>query len=203
VPLPFLTADRALDDDGPAAGAAPLPYEDPGRRRRPYRPGPWRVGGAALLLLLASYVLFSAMIIALAGSLPAAGICVGGAALVILCAVRLVRAGVWIDEEGLRLTGLFSATTVRWSQVAAVRTVQQPVRWLGLPRTVQGQALNVVRARDGESLRALLTDHNADFLTRPEAFDRAADVIEGWAAESLPLARGSRTAHGTQGGAQR
>jgi hypothetical protein len=58
------------------------------------------------------------------------------------------------------------------------------VRWLGLPRTVQGQALVVVRARDGQPLRTLLTDHNADFLARPEAFDRAADVIEGWAAES-------------------
>jgi hypothetical protein len=181
VPLPFLTADRALDEDGSADGAVPVPYEDPDRRRRPYRPGPWRVGGAALLLLLASYVLFSAMIIALAGSVTAAGICVGGAALVIACAVRLVRAGVWIDEEGLRLTGLFSATTVRWSQVAAVRTAQQPVRWLGLPRSVQGQAV-LIELTEGGSSRVAFTDHSADFLGRPEAFAMAADAIESWAA---------------------
>ncbi|MEU9796449.1 hypothetical protein AB0E27_38830 [Streptomyces sparsogenes] len=180
MPLPFLTADRALDEDGPAAAAAPLPYEDPGRRRRPYRPGPWRVGGAALLLLLASYVLFSAMVIAFAGSVPAAGICVAAAVLVILGAVRLVRTGVWMDEEGLRLTGLLSATTVRWPEVAAIRTVQQPVRWLGLPRSVQGQAVLVERAGGGAP-RVAITDHSADFLGRPEAFRMAADALEGWA----------------------
>lgn len=182
MPLPFLTADRALDEEGPAAGAAPLPYEDPGRRRRPYRPGPWRVGGAALLLLLASYVLFSAVIIALAGSVPAAGVCVAVAALVIVGAVRLVRTGVWMDEEGLRLTGLFSATTVRWSQVTAIRTAQQPVRWLGLPWSVQGQAV-LIELAGGPSPRVAATDHSADFLGRPEAFGMAADAIEGWAAQ--------------------
>ena len=75
----------------------------------------------------------------------------------------------------------FSTTTVRWNRASAVRTVQQPVRWLGLPRTVQGQALVVVR-QGGEPLH-LLTDHNADFLSRVEAFDRAADTVEAWGAE--------------------
>ena len=72
-------------------------------------------------------------------------------------------------------------TTVPWAQITAVRTVQQPVRWLGLPRTVQGQALVVVRRR-GEPL-ALLTDRNADFLSRAEAFERAADTVEAWGDE--------------------
>jgi hypothetical protein len=64
VPLPFLTADRAFDTTDDVA----LPYDDRDRWRRPYRPGPWRVGVAALLLLLASYVLFAAVIIALTDS---------------------------------------------------------------------------------------------------------------------------------------
>ncbi len=55
------------------------------------------------------------------------------------------------------------------------------MRWAGLPRTVQGQALLLVR-ESGEPL-PLLTDHNADFLSRPEAFERAADTIEAWADE--------------------
>jgi hypothetical protein len=55
------------------------------------------------------------------------------------------------------------------------------VRWLGLPRTVQGQAL--VAARPGGEPLTLLTDHSADFLSRPEAFDRAADTVEAWGAE--------------------
>ena len=47
-------------------------FDDHDRWRRPYRPGPWRVGAAALLLLLASFVLFAAMIIAFAGALSGA-----------------------------------------------------------------------------------------------------------------------------------
>jgi hypothetical protein len=70
---------------------------------------------------------------------------------------------------------------VAWGQVTEVRTVQQPVRWLGLPRTVQGQALSLV-LRQGGPL-PLLTDHNADFLSRTEAFDRAADTVAAWGDE--------------------
>jgi hypothetical protein len=65
--------------------------------------------------------------------------------------------------------------------VVSVRTAQQPVRVLGLPRSVQGQAL-VISRRNGP-LRPIMTDHNADFLGRAEAFDVAADALEGWAAE--------------------
>jgi threonine synthase len=65
-----------------------------------------------------------------------------------------------------------------------VRTVQQPVRWLGLPRTVQGQALVLVRRDRAErDAQVLMTTHNADFLARQGSFDRAADTIEAWAAE--------------------
>ncbi|MFI1258857.1 hypothetical protein ACH4U6_34445 [Streptomyces netropsis] len=178
MPLPFLTADRDAEDLAPATTPDEnLPYEDLDRWRRAYRPGPWRVGGSALVLLLASYVLFSALIIALAGSLPGAGICLAVAALMITIAVRLVRVGIWVSPQGLRQLRLVSGTTVAWSDVAAVRTVQQPVRWLGLPRTVQGQALVVDLARGG-SLPVVVTDRGGDFLGRPEAFAIAADAIE-------------------------
>ncbi|MFI1973183.1 hypothetical protein [Streptomyces cinnamoneus] len=185
MPLPFLTADRDSDDLATTT-AAPLPHEDPyesrDRWRRPYRPGPARVGGAALLLLLAAYVLCSAAIVAVAGSLPATGVCVAVAALLITLAVRLVRLGIWVGPRGLRQSGLLSGTTLPWSEVAEVRTVQQPVRLLGTPRTVQGQAL-VVRRTQGEPLAVLVTDHNADFVGRPMAFAMAADAIEDWVAE--------------------
>jgi hypothetical protein len=78
----------------------------------------------------------------------------------------------------------FLTRTVPWERVVAVRTVQQPVRWLGLPRTVQGQALTLVRRdRAAEGSVPLLTTHGADFLARAEAFDRAADSVEAWAYE--------------------
>ncbi|WP_418959469.1 hypothetical protein [Streptomyces tritici] len=177
MPLPFLTADRAFDAEDDVA----LPFDDHDVWRRPYRPGPWRVGAAALALLLASFVLLAAVIIAVAGALPGAGVTFGLAALIIVAALRLLRVGTWVSQHGLRQVRMLSTTTLPWHQVDELRTVQQPVRWLGLPRTVQGQALVLVR-RGGEQV-PLLTDHSADFLSRVEAFDRAADSVEAWNAE--------------------
>ncbi|MFD5429369.1 hypothetical protein [Streptomyces sp. NPDC127084] len=188
MPLPFLTADRAFDtsDRTTAEDQAALPFDDHDEWRRPYRPGPWRVGAAALLLLLGSFVLMATLIIAFAGALPGAGLCFALALLVIAAALRLLRMGVWVSRHGLRRVGFLSTSTVDWREAAALRTVQQPVRWLGLPRTVQGQALMLVRG-GGEPL-PLLTDHNGDFLSRVEAFDRAADTIEAWGAQYGPVA---------------
>ncbi|WP_411089864.1 hypothetical protein [Streptomyces sp. 061-3] len=176
MPLPFLTADRAFDASGEDIA---LPFDDHDSWRRPYRPGPWRVAAAATLLLLASYVLIAGMIIAFAGALRGAAACLGLALVVILCALRMLRVGAWVSRHGVRRVGFFITTTVPWSRVTAVRTVQQPVKWLGFPRTVQGQALIVVRL-GGDAVPPLLTDSNADFLGRSEAFDRAADTIEAW-----------------------
>ncbi|MGW2697200.1 hypothetical protein [Streptomyces sp. NPDC001296] len=181
MPLPFLTADRAFEQ---AADDTPLPYDDRDRWRRPYRPGPWRVGASALLLLLASYVLFAAVIIAFTGTLSGAVMVFVIALVVIAGALRLLRMGVWVSARGLRRVGFLVTRTTRWERVVSVRTVQQPVRWLGLPRTVQGQALVLVRKdRAAEELPPLLSTHGADFLARPQAFDRAADTVEAWAAE--------------------
>ncbi|MFJ4536557.1 hypothetical protein ACIP39_11340 [Streptomyces tibetensis] len=183
MPLPFLTADRVFE----AADDVPLPHEDRDRWRRPYRPGPWRVVVAALALLLASFVLFAAVIIAATAQLASAALVFGLALLVIAAALRLLRVGVWVSARGLRHVGFLTTRTASWEQVVSVRTVQQPVRWLGLPRTVQGQALLLGR-RGGEAgdPTPLMTTHNADFLGRAEAFDRAADSVEAWAEDYGP-----------------
>lgn len=181
MPLPFLTADRATE----AADDVALPFDDRDRWRRPYRPGPLRVGIAAILLLLASYVLFAAVVIALTNSPAEAGAVLGAALAIIAAALRLLRVGVWVSARGVRQARFLLTRTVRWDRVVAVRTVQQPVRWLGLPRTVQGQALILVRKdRAPQDVPPLLTTHNTDFLARGTAFDRAADTIEAWAAEN-------------------
>ncbi|MDV9188370.1 hypothetical protein R6L23_09085 [Streptomyces sp. SR27] len=177
MPLPFLTADRAFDTTDHVA----LPFDDHDQWRRPYRPGSWRVGAAALTLLLASFVLLAAVIIAAAGAFGGASATLGIAVLAILAALRMLRMGTWVSRAGVRRAAFFSTVTVPWAKVTSVRTVQQPVRWLGLPRTVQGQAL--VLGRQGGEQLLLLTDHNADFLSRVEAFDRAADTVEAWNAE--------------------
>ncbi|MEI5101245.1 hypothetical protein RB200_25225 [Streptomyces sp. PmtG] len=181
MPLPFLTPDRAFDE---AAQDVALPFDDRDHWRRPYRPGPWRVGAAAVLLLLASYVLVATVIIAFAGSLSGAAACGGTAVLVVCVAVRLLRVGTWVSAQGLRRVAFLYTRTTPWAHVASVRTVQQPVRWLGLPRTVQGQALLLVRGdRPAAERTVLLTDRGADFLARRTAFDRAADTVEAWADE--------------------
>ncbi|MFE2282525.1 hypothetical protein ACFXAE_35915 [Streptomyces sp. NPDC059454] len=181
MPLPFLTADRAFD----TADDVALPYDDRDNWRRPYRPGPWRVGASALLLLLASFVLFAAVIIAATATPASAGAVFAIALAVVAGALRLLRMGVWVSSRGLRHVAFVATRTTSWEQVVSVRTVQQPVRWLGLPRTVQGQALVLARrGRSAESPAPLLTSHNADFLGRDQlAFDRAADTVEAWAAE--------------------
>ncbi|WP_338687154.1 hypothetical protein QD712_40125 [Streptomyces acidiscabies] len=178
MPLPFLTAERTFDTVEEA-----LPFVGRERWRRPYRPGPWRVGVAAVWLLVASFVLFAAVLIALTGSVSEALAVFVTAAAVIACALRLLRMGVWVSARGLRHVGFLVTRTVAWSDVSGVRTVQQPVRWLGVPRTVQGQAL-VLSRRGAEGVAVLLTSHNADFLARTEAFERAADTVEAWAAEN-------------------
>ncbi|MEV8454215.1 hypothetical protein AB0467_15980 [Streptomyces sp. NPDC052095] len=182
MPLPFLTADRAFDAQ---AEDIALPFDDHDNWRRPYRPGPWRVAAAAGALLLASFVLLAGMIIAFAAELPGATVCLVLALVIIACALRLLRMGAWVSRHGVRRVGFLSTVTVPWNRVTAVRTVQQPVKWLGFPRTVQGQALLLVR-QGGEPVPPLLTDSNADFLTRSEAFDRAADTVEAWADEYRP-----------------
>ncbi len=49
---------------------------------------------------------------------------------------------------------------------------------------MQGQALLLVRkGRSAEPMAPLLTTHNADFLARDGAFNRAADAVEAWADE--------------------
>ncbi|MER6570225.1 hypothetical protein ABT288_29550 [Streptomyces sp. NPDC001093] len=183
MPLSFLTADRTFE----AASESALPYDDRERWRRPYRPGPWRVAVAALVLLLASFVLFAAVVIALTGSVSSAGAILVAGLVVIAGALRLLRMGVWVSGRGLRHVGFLVTRTVPWARVVSVRTVQQPVRWLGLPRTVQGQALALVRKdRPAEDTEPLITTHTLDFLGRPVAFDRAADTVEAWAAENRP-----------------
>ena len=171
MPLPFLTADRAFDTTDHVA----LPFDDHDQWRRPYRPGSWRVGAAALALLLASFVLLAAVIIAVAGAFGGAGVTFGVAVLVIAAALRMLRMGTWVSRAGVRRVGFFATVTVPWSKVTSVRTAQQPVRWLGLPRTVQGQAL-VLDRRGGERL-LLLTTHNADVLSRVEAWNAEYGVV--------------------------
>lgn len=120
MPLPFLTADRAFD-----AGAedVALPFDDHDSWRRPYRPGPWRVSAAAGLLLLASFVLFAAVIIGVAGEPSGALLCMTLAAVVISrrAAVAPRRR---VGEPATVCAGSVSSAPPRWRGAGPERCVR-------------------------------------------------------------------------------
>ena len=107
--------------------------------------------------------------------------------------------GVWVSARGLRRVGFFGTRTVplgagrggtdgaaAGALAGAAAHASRGRRWL-------------VGATGRRPLRPLLTDHNADFLARAEAFDRAADAIEalgGGAALTAFEAAGSRDRRG-------
>lgn len=155
------------------------PAPDGRRWRRPYPIGPYRVGLAASLLVLVTYLLVAAGVEALAADRSGTVTMLVLAVVVTAVALRLLRVGIWISGAGLRTVGMLRTSTVPWDRIASVRTAQQPVRWLALPRTVQGQALEV-RHADGAVLPVLLTDRCPDFLGRADRFERAAEAIRDW-----------------------
>ena len=60
--------------------------------------------------MLASYLLFAALIMAAAGNAQGAGVClVVARSLVIARTLRLLRVGVWVSGKGLRQAGSSSA----------------------------------------------------------------------------------------------
>ncbi len=172
MPLLRQTASRRPRDPGGGRTAAP-----PGPAwRRPYPPGPFRVGMSAALLVLVTFLLAGAALDGLAGADGDVVRMLAAAVLVTGVALRMLRVGLWIGPGGLRAVTLLRTSTVPWDRVASVRTVQQPVRWLSLPRRVQGQAV-VVRRTDGRALPELVTDSGPDFLGRRDRFGRAAEAF--------------------------
>ncbi|GHF74613.1 membrane protein [Streptomyces mashuensis] len=165
MPLPLKTAASLPDE-------ALVPYDSRDRWRRPYRPGPVRVGGAALLLLPGGAGLCAAVIAALAALWVVAAVCAVLAAVLIAVAVRWVRAGIRVGPRGLRQTGVLRGRTVPWERVAGVAVVPVP----------RGRGIEV-RLAGGGALPVLVTDHGPDFARRPMAFAAAVAGLERWVAE--------------------
>ncbi|NYI08465.1 hypothetical protein [Allostreptomyces psammosilenae] len=149
---------------------------------RPYAPGPWRVGGAAFLGVLASYLLVAGFTLGMVGSGPVLPLVL--AVLLLAAGLRLLRVGVWVSRAGVRSVALLRTTTVRWTDLVDVRVEDASVPLLGLPRRVRGQALVLVH-RSGRRTITVLTDQGADFLRRADAFADAADVLCERAAAGL------------------
>ena len=94
--------------------------------------------------------------------------------------------GVWVSAHGLRRVGFFVTTH---GAVERGRRGPYGAAAGALARAAAdgaGAGAGRSSAPAARSRCALLTDHNADFLSRAEAFDRAADTVEAWADEYRP-----------------
>jgi hypothetical protein len=173
-----------LPDGGPGADTQPPPL-DPGKWRRPYRVGGWRVLGATLLLALCPMLLFGALLSFLADGTTRASVAFAIGLAIVFSALRLLRMGVWVSSHGIRRVAFWWTRTVRWNDVESVHVGQVPVKVLGTPRRVNGQAVTVTR-RGGAALEEVLSDHNADFRgkDRAEDFEAAVSALAEWFQQS-------------------
>lgn len=153
---------------------------------RLYRPGPWRVAvmvPTALLLVLAMTVVVTAalatpghMLVRVTGLAVAALV----AAAIGLFLSRVLTAGVYVNDEALRMLSLRGTRVVPWSGVVDVRRVPGPLPMLGLPIRSANAEQVVLVLTDGDDLATPVTSVSADFLGRAEAFDIAAMALERW-----------------------
>ena len=169
VPLRFAHAPTVSDDQQQHADAAPAPRQGRvrgGGVRTARGPGGWPL--VALMLVLAAYLLFAALIMELAGESAERGGAGGRRAVIVALRLRLLRVGVWVSGDGLRLVSLLRTTTVAWDRVGcgAHRAAAGAAGWRCRGRC-RARRLVVTRRADGSELPTLLTDHSADFLRRP------------------------------------
>lgn len=153
---------------------------------RLYRPGPWRVAvmvPTVLVMALAMTVVVAAalatpghVVVRMTGLAVAAVV----AAAIGLFLSRILTAGVYVNDDALRMLSLRGSRVVPWSGVVDVRRVPGPQPMLGLPiRSTNAEQVVLVLA-DGDDIATPVTSVSADFLGRAEAFDIAAMALERW-----------------------
>ena len=141
---------------------------------RVHRPGPLRAALVVLLAIATTWVAMAglvgvtaqrgavARIVAVA--LAAAAVSVTGWA-----TVRLLAAGTYVNDRGLRLLRMRHAVLVPWEHVVDVRCV------------VAGAGSQVVAVlSDGTDVVTSVRSRSLDFVGRPESYDMASLAIERW-----------------------
>lgn len=155
---------------------------------RPYRPGPLRVGLALVIFAVTFYVSFAGLITVLTAPgllarLIAAFLTVAIAGSLALFGSRIMAAGVWVNDFGVRVYGLVRSEQIPWGSVADIRRVRGGTRLLGSPFRSSGDTLWVVLV-DGSDRETPVTNRGPDFLGRPEAYDMATGAVERWFKET-------------------
>mgnify|MGYP003374656739 CR=1 FL=1 len=151
---------------------------------RLHRPGPWRLAGVGVLVLLTTVLAMLTLV-----SLSGAGglltrlvvMALGGVLLAATFALtlRVFTAGVHVTDQAVRVSGVRRHRTLPWTDVVDVRRLHDTSPLLGvLPRTGATRVVMVVRG--GDDVDTGITTVSSDFLGRAEAFDIAALALERW-----------------------
>jgi hypothetical protein len=151
------------------------------RRVRITNRGPIRIAALVVGTLVLISATGSLLMAALTTSLSAT--VVVGAAISATLLVLILRGwvvGTFVNDDGLTIETAWRRIRVPWSQVAAVRTVEVPSPFLGLPIPLRC-ARSVVECSDGRVLATHAYESSPDLWLRSEAFDIARIRLEQWA----------------------
>lgn len=168
---------------------APRPPEPGGAQRPQVRwirippRGPWRLA-FLILATLALVTIIAPILLGLAGAAGPGALLAGLGLLVLLAPAiaLLVRgwiAGTYVNDAGLKVTGILRTAYVPWSAVAEIHIVDARVPLLGLPVPVRARRLEA-RTAVGERIPTLITSVSPDLAGRPQAWDASVDRLRVW-----------------------
>jgi hypothetical protein len=89
----------------------------------------------------------------------------------VVASYRILRMGVYVSDQGVRVLGLLRSRTVRWSEVEGI-TVRDTRQSIGPLRVAGGMSVQI-EPRDGASIETTLWAQGIDFAFRRHAFHAA------------------------------
>jgi hypothetical protein len=151
---------------------------------RPYRPGLIRVITCLVLLAVLGLVLQTALLTTFAAGDVGTVVVRAAVAVALLVGLgtlfsRCYLSGLWVTDGKVRLVRPLSTKVWAWTDLADVRSVTGPARLLGTPLAIPGSRVLLVLA-DGSEVETPVSNRSPDFLGRPQAYEMAADAVEGW-----------------------
>jgi len=153
---------------------------------RPYRPGYLRVFASAvgLVIFFVPFLMSIVVFLSSTGSviprlLVSVSLALVATGLLILVG-RLLAAGIYVNDFGLRVVTISAMRTWTWEQVVDVSTAAGKAPLLGIKGiSVRANVVYTTTVELGPRPTPVTTV-SLDFLGRPDAFDAAALAVERW-----------------------
>ena len=167
------------------------------RLLRPYRPGLPRIVLSILGVVVFLIPMYSSLIILLGSGTPLIPrlLIAGSFALIAfgigILVSRFFTAGVYVNDNGIRIVMMRKMLSVPWGEVVDVSSAASRTEVLGIPFARTTGHVVVVTTRDGGPVRTPVISTGLDFLGRLEAYDAAALAVERWWRDAGEEARNS------------